>query len=355
MNENQKIPIKNIYYMLCYAWNTLKAEDNTLVGTEKFDNIYNLLAKIMINGVSNIIKRGFHKEYNDSKEELSIVRGKIDLTNSIKLQSVTRKRLVCDYDEFESNVVFNQILKTTIMTLIKSHGVDDDLKKELMDIKYHFYNIDEIRITSRIFSLLKYNCNNIHYKMLMNTCELIYFGLITNEEGNNLKFHDFIRDKQMETLYEKFVLNFYKKHLSPDCYKVHSPKIQWDIDKNFNNIGIEYLPEMRTDIVIENDQEHIQAIIDTKYYASALKSRNFSESKKLISGNLYQILSYVNSSTYLGTVYGILLYPTTEQELNLEYKINGKIIKVKTLNLSSDWEGIYKRLMNIASNKEAIL
>ncbi|MBV7271649.1 5-methylcytosine-specific restriction endonuclease system specificity protein McrC [Clostridiaceae bacterium UIB06] len=354
MSEDQKIPIKNIYYMICYAWNTLKIEDKTLVGIEKFDSIYNLLAKVIINGVNNIIKRGFHREYTDHKEELTMVRGKIDIMNSIRQQSLTRKRLVCDYDEFKSNVCFNQILKTTIGMIIRSHDLDDGLRKELIDIKYYFSQIDEIKINVRVFSLLKYSRNNIHYKMLMNVCELIYSGLITNESGNKFKFHDFIRDKQMEKLYEKFVLNFYKKHLRAEVYKVHSPKIKWDLDKNFNNIGMEYLPEMRTDVVIENELEHIQTIIDTKYYASALKSRNFSESKKLISDNLYQILAYLNNSNYLGTVSGILLYPTTEQELNIKYKINDKIIKVKTLNLSADWEEIYKRLINIINADENV-
>lgn len=348
MNESSsKIPIRNIYYMLCYAWNTLLQSDTTFTGTEEFDNIYDLLAKLMLTGTRNIIKRGFHREYIDYVEELSMVRGKIDVGNSIKQQSLTRKRLVCNYDEFTYNVLFNQILKTTIKTLIKYPNLDRGLKKELIDISYYFSNIDEIRIALQTFSFLKYNRNNMHYKMLMNICELIYSGLITNEEGNTLKFADFIRNEQMAALYEKFVLNFYKKHLPASQYKTHSPKIEWGIDSEFAHVGLEYLPQMRTDIVIENNFDQTQTIIDTKYYASAIENRNYSETKKLISGNLYQICTYVSNSPYLGNVSGMLLYPTTVQELNFEYKINGKIIKVKTLDLSRDWEGITIRLLNL--------
>lgn len=348
MNESSKIPIRNIYYLLCYAWNTLKRDDTTLTGMEEFDNIFNLLAKLMINGVKNIIKRGFHREYLDYSEELTLVRGKIDLGNSLKQQSLMKKHLICSYDEFTDNVPFNQILKTTISILVRYPYLDSILKKELIDLRYHFSGIDEIKITSHSFPFLKYNRNNMHYKMLMNICELIYEGLIANEEGKDLKFADFIRDEQMAALYEKFVLNFFKKHLPSHKYRTHSPKIEWGIDSQFDNIGIEYLPQMRTDIVIESDGDKTQTIIDTKYYASALENRNFTETRKLISGNLYQICTYVNNSNYVGTVSGMLLYPTTEQELNLEYKINGKIIKVKTLNLSSNWEGISERLLEIA-------
>lgn len=184
----------------------------------------------------------------------------------------------------------------------------------------------------------------------MNICELIHVGLITSEDSDGLKFADFIRDEQMAVLFEKFVLNFYKKHLLSTEYKVHSPKISWGLDTECDHIGLEYLPQMRTDIVIENSTDKIQTIIDTKYYASALASGNFGEARKLQTGNLYQIYAYVTNSIYSGTVCGMLLYPTTEQELNLEYIIIGKIIKVKTLDLSASWEDISERLMEISED-----
>lgn len=92
------------------------------------------------------------------------------------------------------------------------------------------------------------------------------------------------------------------------------------------NVGIEFLPEMRTDIVFVNSLKEKQMIIDTKYYSSALKKNNHGEIKKLSSGNLYQIFTYINNSRYPGEVSGMLLYPTTWRELDLEYKINGKVV-----------------------------
>lgn len=41
------IPIKNIYYMLCYAWNIIDEINDIEFGDEKFENIYNLMAKIL--------------------------------------------------------------------------------------------------------------------------------------------------------------------------------------------------------------------------------------------------------------------------------------------------------------------
>lgn len=351
MSQKPQIPIKNIYYMLCYAWNVLPRSDNKLTGLEKFDNIYNLLARLIINDVTRLIKRGFHREYIDHEEELATLKGKIEVGKSINQKAMIRKRLVCNFDEFSDNVAFNQILKTTMNSLMKSPYLDKQLNKELININYYFAGIEVIKLSSQAFASLKYSRNNMHYRMLMHICELLYRGLISNEEDNNIQFADFIRDEQMATLYEKFVLNFYKKHLPSNKYRTHSPKIQWGLDEQYEHIGLEFLPQMRTDIVVENQIDKKQLIIDTKYYASALKKGNYGEVKKLSSGNLYQIYTYVNNSTYPGNVSGMLLYPTTVQELDLEFKINGNIIMIKTLNLSSDWEQIAQRLLSIVNIK----
>ncbi|NLM20736.1 MAG: 5-methylcytosine-specific restriction endonuclease system specificity protein McrC [Peptococcaceae bacterium] len=347
MSTQPKIPIKNIYYMLCYAWDILKQDETTLTGVAKFDHIYNLLARLLINGTKNVIKRGFHRKYQEMTEELSLVRGRIEVTSTLKQLPFLNNRLVCQFDEFTANGPFNRILKTTISALLKYPELDFGLRKELTDIRYYFVRIDEIRLDPWTFSQLKYNRNNRHYQLLMNICELIYTGLITTEDSNSLKFADFIRDGKMAALFEKFVLNFYKKHLPLTKYKVHSPNIDWGLDTEYDHTGLEYLPQMRTDIVIDNNVERTQTIIDTKYYASALASGNYGEVRKLHAGNLYQIYAYVTNSPYNGAVSGMLLYPTTEHELNLDYKIKGRNIKVKTLDLSVEWEDISYRLLEI--------
>lgn len=116
----------------------------------------------------------------------------------------------------------------------------------------HFLDIKDIRLSNELFSSLRYNRNNYHYRMLINISELIFQGLITNEGKNEILFSDFIRDNQMAKLYEKFVLNFYKTHLDEAVYNVHAPKFNWNLDEDISEEDLSLLPEMRTDIVVEN-------------------------------------------------------------------------------------------------------
>lgn len=347
MSNNPKIPIRNIYYMLCYAWNVLEQSDSIFLGSEKFDNIYNLFARIYINGTSSLIKRGLNRYYIQEKEAVSTIKGKINISDSIKEQTFRNGRMICQYDNFSEDIKLNQIVKTTINILIKSSKLDTDLRNKLLKLKLYFSDIKDIRFSKALFSSLRYNRNNYHYRMLINISQLIYQGLITNEAENEFSFSDFVRDRQMSKLYEKFVLNFYRTHLDERIYTVHAPKLKWNLDEDVIEEDLSLLPEMRTDIVIENKVENTQLIIDTKYYAQTLVTSNWTDIEKVRTGHLFQIFAYVNNSDFLGDVKGMLLYPTIDKEINANLPIGGKIIGIRTLNIDTEWNEISDRLLSI--------
>lgn len=221
--------------MLCYAWNVLEQSDQVLVGREKFDNIYNLFARIYINGVNNLIKRGLSRSYIWEHEEMSTLRGKVDFAESMKKQTFRHGRMICNYDNFSADMRLNQIIKTTIHLLLRAPFVDSILKQKLKKLSLYFTDIQEIDLSESAFKNLRLDRNNFHYKMLINISELIYKGLITREKGSSTTFADFLRGRQMANLYEKFVLNFYRKHLDRREYLVHTPKLQWNLDRDVND------------------------------------------------------------------------------------------------------------------------
>ena len=73
------IAIQNIYYMLSYAFRVLNAQGYRKVATEEFSNISELMAAILAKGISIQLKRGLGKEYILQLDELSSLRGKIDI------------------------------------------------------------------------------------------------------------------------------------------------------------------------------------------------------------------------------------------------------------------------------------
>ncbi|WP_415298157.1 5-methylcytosine restriction system specificity protein McrC [Clostridium perfringens] len=350
MDRISKIPIKNIYYMLCYAWEIVEKAEEVSVENEDFDNIYNLLCKMYIKEMDSLTRRGFNKYYLRNEDELSSLRGKINVSTSIKGQALFSRKLFCEFDEFCKDIKLNKILKTTLNLFLKSPNLDKELREKLIKLKVYFSGINEVKLSKELFSSLRYNRHNNHYKVLINISQLLYEGLIANEEDGEFKFSAFIKENQMAKLYEKFILNFYKVNLDSKVYKVYSPKIKWKLTGEIDEEALELLPEMRTDIVIENKIEKTQLIIDAKYYEETLVSSGWGSRKKIRTSHLYQILAYVNNSDFDGEVSGILLYPTVNEELKKILFLCEKQIYIRTINLNNDFNKLYLYLKSFITN-----
>lgn len=52
MTEDKGILIKNIFYMLAYAFQELKSNSYEYVGAENFERIHDLFAEILYRGMS---------------------------------------------------------------------------------------------------------------------------------------------------------------------------------------------------------------------------------------------------------------------------------------------------------------
>ena len=119
MTKDKNILINNVYHMLSYAFQTLNQEQYEDVATESFDEMYDLLAAILSKGIGLQIKQGLYREYVNQVEELKSLRGKIDMPGTVKRLLAYQRVLVCDFDELSDNNQLNQILKSTVILLLR--------------------------------------------------------------------------------------------------------------------------------------------------------------------------------------------------------------------------------------------
>lgn len=339
--------------MLSYAWNVVDYSSYKDLSDENFDNIYNLLASILLKEVNILLKRGFHHEYIEKEETTSKLHGQININASLNSQTMRSLKMVCNYDEYSSDVLFNQIIKATLLNFLKCPTLDKELQIQIRKVLLSFNDISLLNIEKKHFSMLKFDRNNMNYIVILNICRLFKFGLITTMNDGKNRFANFISEDQMQIVYEKFILNFYKKELDNSKYIVHSPSIQWQLNNDDNYyddlFDIEENPgNRRTDIVIENREKNIQFIIDAKYYKETLVKKYYSEDELTYrTSHLNQVRGYLLDSEFKGKKIGALLYPTLNSEL-----IKGKIIKldtpiiIKTIDLNTDWINIKEDMLN---------
>ena len=131
------IPVQNIYYMLSYAFQALQAQNYKDLATEKFHNTAELCAAILDKGISVQLKRGLGRDYVPKSESLSTLQGKLNISESIKTQTLLKKQMICTYDEFSTNTQFNQIIKSTMLLLLKANITNT--RKKSHGICYCFF------------------------------------------------------------------------------------------------------------------------------------------------------------------------------------------------------------------------
>jgi len=124
--------------MLTYAFKVLTHNNYDQVASENFDDIYNLFAAILIKGVNKQIKQGLYKEYINRQDNIATIKGKENIKGTIKNRMQRKQLIACEYDELSEDNIFNQIIKATIVLLLKEESVQKNQLKKLM---LHFSSI----------------------------------------------------------------------------------------------------------------------------------------------------------------------------------------------------------------------
>lgn len=338
--------IKNIYYMLAYAFQVLRQKNYEEVAAEEFDNVQDLFAEILSRGISQQLKQGLHREYISKHEDLPLMRGKLDIHGTIANQIQRKKLLSCDYDELSVNNIFNQILKTTASILVRESSVKIVHKAALKKSLLFFSEVDYIDPSEIRWERLQYQRNNRNYEMLMNVCYFVLDGMLQTTEKGNYRMLAFT-DDHMHRLYEKFVLEYYRQHHSY-LSETKAAQVRWNLAEDTDERMIQFLPVMQTDIFLRLNEKVL--IIDTKYYGKTMQKQY--DKATLHSGNVYQIFTYVKNqdTANTGNVSGMLLYAKTDEAItpDCSFVMGGNRISVRTLDLNNEFSLIAAQLDRIA-------
>lgn len=346
MTIDKSIQIRNIYYMLAYAFQQLKQNNYEDIAGEKFDEIHDLFAEILARGISFQLKQGLHKEYIEVHDSLTTLRGKLDINGTVKNKMLRKQLLDCDYDVLSENNIFNQILKATVLFLIEQENVKQAKKVALKKLMLFFSEVDVIDLTTIKWNTLRFDRNSKTYQMLLYICYFIIDGMLLTTESGKYKMKAF-SDEHMCKLFEKFVLEFFRKHYP--MLNAQAAQLEWNVNKSVPTSSM--LPIMQTDIMLQCNDRTL--IIDTKYYTKSLQYQF--DKATIRSANMYQIFSYVTSydKSHTGKVDGMLLYAKTDEEITPDGEqkfADGNTIFFRTLDLNKSFDEIKNQLSVIANN-----
>ena len=339
--KDKSILIRNVYHMLAYAFRALRLDEYEDLASEDFEHMHELFAAILSKGIARQVKQGLYREYVGKAEDLATVRGKVELSGTIRNRLARRQKVSCEYDELSENNLLNQVLKTTSMVLLRHGEVGEGYRAELRRVMLFFSGVDEVDPSAIRWGAIRFQRGNASYRFLLSVCQLVLDGMLIATDAGDRKLARFVDDQRMSRLYEKFILEYYREE-HPEV-SANAEQVPWaGADAE---VGL--LPIMQTDITLRRDRQVV--IIDAKYYMSMTQESYGVHT--LHSGNLYQIFTYVkNMQATLGEgsprVKGMLMYARTDERLlpDGDYRMSGNEISIRSLDLSCDFEGIRAQL-----------
>jgi 5-methylcytosine-specific restriction enzyme subunit McrC len=339
------IPIQNLYFLLVYAWDMLHEAGAIDVGASDARIPEDLFAKILRNGIRHLLKRGLDRSYTSETSDIPGVRGKLEISATIKRKGKGDGRAVCTFDELTHDVLHNQLLKATLLRLVRAERIDNELRRDLSDLLRRFDSVRAIPLRNEAFRQVQLHSNNRFYRLLLQVCLIIYRQLLPEPTGAAYRFVEFSQE-QLDVIFQAFVRNYFAHHQS--SYRVSSERFRWQrivADES----AWAHLPTMLSDVSMESPTRKL--VIETKFYGVTLSRHFRSEDKDRInSAHLNQIFAYLQNLAARDSraVDGLLLYAQAEREFCVDIGMFGHNLRVATVNLASSPEDIGSRLFACA-------
>lgn len=348
------IPVRNAWYLLLYAWDMAAWHGRHRAAVEDSPSLLGLLARVLADATQALFRRNLARTFHPHRQTLRGIRGRIDFAESLKRLDFESGRAHCRFSELSVDTLRNRILRATLDRLAHDPRVDHadpakaaELRSALVSLIRSMEGARLTPITGSMFSQLQLGRNDLDYVLPMTICELVYRLELPVEDAGDHALVALMRDEiRFSQLFERFVRNFWRTHVAG--YSVASEHLEW-----FDELGSPLVPSMRTDITLSGQAApHRRIVVDTKFYKSALSPGAFGK-PTFHSENLYQVYTYLRTQEHLSDAHrfaeGLLLYPTTDGDLDEAMKVQNHVIRVATVDLAQPWSEVHVRLLALVS------
>ena len=364
-----KIPIKNIWWLMLYASGLFKVASvpaGRFDIDENPDKIPNLVAEILARAVERRLRYSLSSNIRRTHRDLTRVRGRINHIRTERQYLLQQGRIACEFDEFTTNTPRNHLVKAALNELVVLISDNRDGRKLRQRCRACAVALEKSGVTDATVSqahlirmgrmhALSPRVNTNDREMLAAAGMVFELKIPTESAGST---HMPITDKDdhwLRNLFEKAIGGFYDVTLSSPEWKVYTNKgHEWKIKECSTNAK-QYIPNMRTDIILErrNPKTDTQSrmIIDTKFTDIMRKSYR-SEKYTFKSEYIYQMYSYLESEKHNNQkpikISGMLLHPSCGIKVDECATINEQKIHFATVDLFEDAADIRDSLCKIA-------
>ena len=255
---------------------------------------------VFLQEIRHIVKRGIRGAYNQKRDNLFFLRGKLLVSEHLKRNLIRKERFFTEYDEFSTDRPANRLLRAALKRAISmtSVGKHERLARELD------FAFDDVRPSTHIpadFQKVQIDRDMGYYKSALAWARLILNqdSPLTGMGKHNAPSLLF----PMERVFEAYVAKHLRKQLHTGCRLVTQAQDHYLV--NHENKSWFY---MKPDMLVINREEGNILVLDAKWKLLNMDANN---KYGLSQPDFYQMYAYGHN--YLeGKGDMALIYPKTD-------------------------------------------
>lgn len=347
-----RIPVRNLWLLILYASDLMRIKEafNALV-EDDLEDIPDLVAKLLAHAVEQRLRRNVSRGYQHRAQNLTRVRGRIDILRTEAQQLLSRGEVYCRFEELTTNTPRNRHVRAAL-DVLASLVRDRDLGRQCRSLAATLgrSGVTGARPSRAELAQDQIGRNDHDDRLMVELAKMAFdLALPTEEAGPTTLVSPERGDVWVRRLFEKAVIGFARVELEPIGWRVRGgTHMDWQTSAASDGVaGI--LPGMITDIIIDDPGAGRRLVIDTKFTSVLAASRFGSVSLK--SPYLYQMYTYLRSQEGLDPLWdrasGLFLHPAVDGRIRESVTIQEHAISFATVDLAQEAQTVRTELRDI--------
>lgn len=166
------------------------------------ETILELLIRLFCDKLFAVLRRGLPRAYLAQSEDLSALRGRLNVLRQFTTLAASPQRLACRFEELSFDTALNRIMKAAVLQLARVARAPENRRK-LTELAFAYADVAEVPPSALPWNLVVLDRTNARWRELLGFARLLLGNRFqTTSSGENQGFALLF---EMNTLFEEFV------------------------------------------------------------------------------------------------------------------------------------------------------
>ena len=284
-------------------------------------NLYEIFINMYLSDVRVLVKNGLKSTYVVKEDNIKFYKGKLQVSQHIKMNLVHKERFYMVYDEFLVDRAQNKLVKATLLKLQKLTSSSQN-SKEIRQLLIAFELVETSTNYEKDFSKVSIDKNTKDYANLMKWSKVFLLNKSFTSFSGKVSSRAILFP--MEKVFESYIAQQVRKKFLPDNWEVSIQDNGYHLFVEKNASNSRPIFSLKPDIVLKKENKIV--ILDTKW------KRLISESRKnygISSADMYQMYAYAKKYEENGIIPEVyVIYPKTDVMKESKYFESNDGVKV---------------------------